>query len=513
VELSWREQRPERPVESLVDVTLSERQALVRQQLRFLALPDTLKEVILRAPDLPANRTPLVDGQPLPARDPGVWLAPLKQPLLTLEYSLPLPEAEKKTHSRRFALPLFWAEGATRCLTKVRVWSDPGTQPALAGGPWEELPTEAVAEHDSLPALVLRSGAEAPLLLRLTESSGIPLASIVADRALIQAAVVEGEQQTYRARFLLSKLNSRHLDVEMPASIAALHLEVLLDGLRLTTVQVIDEDGSESETGRIARLRVEPELYRTPTVLELRYQIGPGRMDSQGRLQTTLYPPQLRGGVLLGRVRWLVSLPAEWVAYCPGSRVSVEQHWGLRGYLLGPKAAATALDLERWFNARADTEPEPAAAGGELVCAQAAPEPLMIWHVATQAWVLGCSLLFLALGLLLYFTGLPRGVFWAVILLLGLALLTTGLLWPSLLPLLAYGCEPGVVVLVVVIGAQWFMQRRYRRQVVFMPGFSRLAPGSSIVRTGSNHGSSHRRREPSTVDAPPAVGLKSPSSS
>jgi hypothetical protein len=56
---------------------------------------------------------------------------------------------------------------------------------------------------------------------------------------------------------------------------------------------------------------------------------------------------------------------------------------------------------------------------------------------------------------------------------------------------------------------QWFFQRRYRRQVVFMPGFTRLATGSSLVK----HGSSHRpRAEPSTVDAPvgsiPEIGSR-----
>jgi hypothetical protein len=56
-------------------------------------------------------------------------------------------------------------------------------------------------------------------------------------------------------------------------------------------------------------------------------------------------------------------------------------------------------------------------------------------------------------------------------------------------------------VLLIVIVVQWLLQRRYRRQLIFMPGFSRVAPGSSIVRGGS----SHRRRDPSTVDAPPGV--------
>ena len=42
------------------------------------------------------------------------------------------------------------------------------------------------------------------------------------------------------------------------------------------------------------------------------------------------------------------------------------------------------------------------------------------------------------------------------------------------------------------------LQQHYRRQVVFLPGFSRLKAGSSLVRDGSHA----RPREPSTIDAP-----------
>jgi hypothetical protein len=44
----------------------------------------------------------------------------------------------------------------------------------------------------------------------------------------------------------------------------------------------------------------------------------------------------------------------------------------------------------------------------------------------------------------------------------------------------------------------WWRQHSYHNQVVFMPGFSRLTPGSSVIRAGSSH---RVRGEPSTVDA------------
>ena len=49
---------------------------------------------------------------------------------------------------------------------------------------------------------------------------------------------------------------------------------------------------------------------------------------------------------------------------------------------------------------------------------------------------------------------------------------------------------------------QWMLQRRYHRQVIFMPGFTRLKPGSSLQRTGSRN----VPRGQSTVDEPPKRG-------
>jgi hypothetical protein len=107
----------------------------------------------------------------------------------------------------------------------------------------------------------------------------------------------------------------------------------------------------------------------------------------------------------------------------------------------------------------------------------------------------------LVLGLALFFAPLRRGTFWMVLATLSLAVLILLLQWPRPVILLGINGTPGLVVLALALGVYWVLQRHYRRQVVFMPGFSRLVPGSSIVRGGSRQ----RRREPSTVDAPPGV--------
>src|SRR5262249_10296184 len=92
-----------------------------------------------------------------------------------------------------------------------------------------------------------------------------------------------------------------------------------------------------------------------------------------------------------------------------------------------------------------------------------------------------------------------------------IAVAGAGLLAPGVLPAVAYGCEPALLVLLVVVGLHWLLYQRYRRQVVFLPGFSRAKPGSSLNRPSSNRlRPAPPVREPSTVDAPPERGSSAP---
>ena len=75
IEINWRQRRPELAIEVLVDVTLTGRQARVREHLRFLAVPDGLKEVVLASADIPENQAPIANGQPLTVRKPHTWVA------------------------------------------------------------------------------------------------------------------------------------------------------------------------------------------------------------------------------------------------------------------------------------------------------------------------------------------------------------------------------------------------------------------------------------------------------
>lgn len=525
VDLSWRRYRPDQPVQFEIDVKLNEeKKARVSQTLFYPA--SSRGPFRLHGPAGLAKPTLVTAGKLEPRDPPGSWeVTPTdtvlgRENVVSLEYSFPLPDLNPEARSRRFNLPLIWPEQATQGTAKVRVWCPPGTQPVLAGGTWEELPTELVLGRDGLPALVLRGSVleeahQAPLTLAVSEPIVAPLPTVVVERVLVQSAVVEGGHQTYRARFRLSRLHTPFLRIELPGPSASLSREILLDGIPITNITTVDESDQEVANGRILRLGINPELYQNqPAVLlDLLYHLPPALqpeprlgMLEGWRLQTGFAPPRLRGDVLVGRVRWQLALPGDWVVLTSAGGAVVEQRWGRRGWLLGPVPAVGGDDLEHWFNGP-DAPPEASSAGTpSLVCWQSAVQPLWLVHLPQQVWLIACSLMVLAVGLGLYYLPLSRVQWGTAIGGLGLLVVAVGILWPNVLPALVYGSEPGAAVLLLVLGVQWMLHRRYRRQIVFMPGFTRLKTGSSLIRT--NSGSSNRPRgEPSTIDAPPSGSL------
>ena len=160
----------------------------------------------------------------------------------------------------------------------------------------------------------------------------------------------------------------------------------------------------------------------------------------------------------------------------------------------GPTALSTA-ELEQWFAASGTTPISDADPG--VVGWQPLLGPVRLIHVPQQAWLGACSVMVLAIGLTLFVPQLPRVAFVMIAVVLGVSLSIVGTLSPELLSAIIYGCEPGILVCVLVFVAQWMLHQRYRRQVVFMPAFTRLKSGSSLIRPGAG-----QPREPSTVDEP-----------
>jgi hypothetical protein len=162
----------------------------------------------------------------------------------------------------------------------------------------------------------------------------------------------------------------------------------------------------------------------------------------------------------------------------------------------------TTADLERWLagqnNGIDATDGATMENDSTLVYWQTTLAPLVVILAPQHVWLIACSLVFLIFGLGLSLTGLSRARLWIAIFILSVGLGLAAIWWPSAVPVVVYGCEPGVVVLLGILALQWLLNQRYRRQVVFLPGFSRMKAGSSVARV-ENH---RPRGEPSTVDAP-----------
>ena len=197
--------------------------------------------------------------------------------------------------------------------------------------------------------------------------------------------------------------------------------------------------------------------------------------------------------------------------------------------MLAPQPATRADDLERWI-AGPDATVPPGGDVGSLLCWREGLDPLTVTHAPQQTWLLVCSLgillAALSIGLLLARAmrgrpGVrdPRGrLAWLMLLILSLSGIGAALLWPGVTAAVAFGAEPGAVVLVLLLlfAAIWYEQSRRRR--TYLPSFRRGQPNSSVLRP-SGPTSGRAPGEPSTVDGPrpgsgqfPAIGEPRPHS-
>jgi hypothetical protein len=365
---------------------------------------------------------------------------------------------------------------------------------------YEQIPSQIALEWEPLRS---DSGAQKTSLVGKT---------LRIERALIQATIGNSGFQNYRAWFLLRTGGARTLDVELPAPLAGINLRIELDG-RPAAPMALDENGKPSDMGRMARISLGASADSAPVILRVEYQLAPGRSGSGGLLQSALQPPIVRAEAGWNPVRWQVALPSAWLPIDADAAFQADQQWGWRGWLWCMRPALSNGDAEGWSMGPdavgMPLTPEGETAGSPaLVGWQTTAGPLRFTHAPQQGWLLACSLTVLAGGLGASLLRWPHGLAWALALSMALVAAGVGLIWPNTLLSIVYGCEPGIVVLLLVFGAQWLLHQRYRRQVVFLPGFKRSKGGSALVRAGSSN--RPRVGEPSTVDAPKPVGGSNP---
>ncbi len=557
IELAWRSHRPRVRAASVIDLNLTSTQARIRRHELRLLYPRTPARIALRVPPEVAGTLAVLEGGTLLESPAGgttrlVELPPTErhrtdqEVKLVLDYSLALGDlSTHKPSDPPLRVPLVAAEDATQGETRVRVWNDPDLRLGPAGGNWLVSELEKVKEDQRLPGVVLLSHhpeRELPLLVS-SAAAGTGI-SVLIERALIRVEVVEGVGQHYRASYRLARLSSHHLEVRLPAAAETIHLRIKLDGTLLVP-KIGDDPGlpGEEGAGRLARVDLGPLLVQPDSLLEISYQLPPEELTGRGGLvQVVLLPPVVVGAPPRVLTRWQVHVPVNWVVLGPEGGPGSERAWGRRGLLLAPRLAITGADLERWLIGPRPESPSPKgpeSAGPDtgtpsLTCWRGGQEPLAVTHLPQQAWLLLCSLLVLLLGLAVSLLARqPRTVepgtlvssdyqvnpirVGLALTVLGLGVVIAGVFWPGLLAAIFFGCQPGLLVLALVLLIQLLLHERHRRRLVFLPSFSRrtgsslndtsLRP-SSARRVGPRSGAPPRASmpgEPSTIDEPRSV--------
>jgi hypothetical protein len=497
--VTWRPYVPEVRLQSIADIELSpERGDVWRHEVRF-RLPDAPPDsMTLHVP--PGVRDLRVRGGRLRDQTGSRRVVELERPAaselrLVLTYSFSLPTPRLAPSERPFTLPLITPEPGGQGDVRVRLWCRPGQWPSLAEPTaWREQPVEAVKERESLPVLVAAAiRTDVPLKLRWQEPR--PADTVLAERVVVRVQLSEGGAQSYVVRYRLRRLATTSLQVELPALVSLVDLRVALDHHPVTP-QVIEDAGPAGSAGRVATLHLGPDLVGPASELELSYHLPVGRAASTswpgGVLTAELLPPVLRGSSGDVPAYWHVTVPASWVVLGPESGPGVEREWAWRGRLAGLRL--------RPLGGVEDSGADEAGPPPDVLCWRNGAEGLTLTCVPQQTWLLACSLATLIVGLVLL-GGKPRRGVARLRLGTGVLVLLTvavaGLFRPALLTAVVYGCQPGTVVLAAVLLLQWLLQERYRRQVFFLPSFSRQSPGSSHARAGV---ANRAAAEPSTMD-------------
>lgn len=503
----WRTWRPQLRVNSIVDIDWRETHVVVRQQWLYPSDGSFPNEVALIAPlasllgppetisGEPVN-TP-VQRMPLPA-EAVLRYRPVVEPTrqrshLELEYAFAVPKNSDGNLLSNVTVPLIRPANVTHGWIRVRTWSSGGAHINGAEQIWQPQPLEKSSRHRELPTWVgLASSPSAPLILKATRVEG--RSPITIERALYQVRLMEGGLQKHQARFRLRTDGQSPIHLELPASPAALRLQVFFNDKPAPAWQ--PDPGGKRNIIHLPPLESRPGMAQ---VLMIQCQMTSTRENRVGSFQTTIQPVRVINNEAPYPVRWQIDLPE---GQSPITWTGSEQDswsWTFRGVLLAPVPRQNAEDLERWFVGDMETGVEEQAGLPSIVSARARLHPMTITHVPQQGWLMVCSLGILMVGLALYFLPLGRSegasrnrYFWPMVTLLGLIAAGASVVYPRLFASIAQGAQPGVVVLMVTLFAHWLWIGRRQRRVMMMPGFrqGKRPSGSGSRPRGEGEGAS-----------------------
>lgn len=521
-DFAWRSFEPETVTQAILDVTLHDRTAQVTQTLRLPALRKNTRadlrtgQFALRMPEGVTN-VEVIAGAELLNQDTVRRQISLSVPRdaddraeVKLRYDLPFKTAPRSEDGVPTTLKVsaLWPTVVAVKDLKVRVWSLAGLKPRLAEetrerGIWNERGIEIVAGNDQVPMMVLQGyGADLPLTLEMDRAGMGRSTSLVIDRALAEVRFNSDGSQFCRMRYWIRKVHVAFIDVELPAPQSRL-LEPPSFKLGKLTLSAIALDATE----KIVRLNLPPDAFPGKGLFEISYTIPASAVEKAGLVLTTLPSPIIQGDPAIGQTRWQLTTATPMIAATFGSRVRPDIHWTMQGWLLTPEPNLTSADAEHWLTGVDPEQP------GDLVVMsfmQTTATPMLVLHMPRAAWLLSCSGMFVLIVLGAYAAPISRLTFWTILLAIAVLGLSFAFRFPGFIPALLFGIQPGVVVVGLFAGFHWVMQERYRRHLLFLPGFSRGKQGSTMSRPNT----AKRPREASTLDAPAAAAPdKAPSKS
>jgi hypothetical protein len=402
--------------------------------------------------------------------------------------------------------------------TEVALWCVAGAEVRRRADEQNWLPGEPRPSPGPPPALTVRSSTlEAPLAVLITNAETLS-PSAVATRIGIDMRPLPEDRLEGRLRVQLSQLRSETLQVRLPAvgrELTILSARVFGRDLPIAILEPIPHPDDAEQS--VVRLPVEPAMLAEAGLLDVQFRVPQPSLPLLGT--TWRWPaPVLEQVVGPGLTHWRLEPRPGSLALPYDAGVQPEQSWRWLFWLQAPRWAnvqesadgrgdSSTVRSSRWGGGGGWREDQsgfdrPVFDRPVLGFVQhGEPRPLQVALVSQQVWLMFCSLLLLLTGLGLYAYRPQRLGWWA--LLATLLVMALGFIRPGLLLPVLYGLQPGAAVLLGCLGLMLVWQWRWRRRVVLMPGYRRVASrgGSSLLRTQERP-----PRESALLDPAPLAG-------
>lgn len=366
----------------------------------------------------------------------------------------------------------------------VRCWCGAGLRLESAVAGWMPTKLEPLPGAQVPPALELQgTDLEKPLLLTVHPVKEDPLPEINAERTLVEVRPLAQGQWAYRVRLWLNQVRSSQVRLLLAVSPQHVLLEnAAIQRQSISGSQWQVEEAAPGQT-RLA-LPMQPRWLSQPLLVEVCFQLK--LPASSWRYE--LPAPLLEGRTRQGTIRWRWETSGSEVPVWQGAGLVPERNWQWLGWITPPMPTPLAQEMSQWI------DPEPEAKRNTTVelpaysFVQDAPqETLTVVQVSPLVWCGAGSLLVLVVGWLAWQRMVPSRWLWgglAVGLFLLCILGSETLLWA-----LGYAVQPGLTVLAGLILFHWLRQQRWKRQIVMLPGFTRLpvvavpSPSSAVRAT------------------------------